>query len=272
MNTLRIQTPEGIGFTLPLAGPAVRLFAWGLDFLIVGVVWILFTTATTLAGFVAEELAQSAMLIGWFVLPFAYSMFFEWRWRGQTPGKRVFRLRVVDAQGLRLQPGQVLLRNLLRAVDILPAFYVVGGTACFLSRRHQRLGDLAANTVVVRSPRPQAPALEAVLDDRVNSLRPMAHLAARLRQRVPADEAALALQALLRRDDLEPGARVALYAELAGHFRERVPYPAEIAEALADEQYLRNVVDILYRPRETPVPGGAGADPAPESIPQPPAR
>jgi uncharacterized RDD family membrane protein YckC len=249
MNTLRIRTPEGVTFALPLAGPVSRLLAWLVDAFLVMAGASLLTVGLSLLGLVLNDLATALLLLAWFLAPLAYTGFFEWRWRGQTPGKRAFRLRVVDAEGLRLAPGQILLRNLLRAVDILPGLYLVGGVACLLSRRHQRLGDLAANTVVVRLPRLADPDLTPVLAGRFNSLRPYPHLAARLRQRTPATVADLALQALLRRDELAPEARVTLFADLAEHFRRAVEFPSEATDGLADEQYVRNVVDLLYRPR-----------------------
>jgi hypothetical protein len=82
---------------------------------------------------------------------------------------------------------------LLRVVDLLPACYLVGGVACLLSRRAQRLGDLAANTIVVRSRQPPAPDLDQLLAGKFNSLRDYPHLAARLVQRVTPPEAYLAL-------------------------------------------------------------------------------
>ena len=173
----------------------------------------------------------------------------EWAWRGQTIGKRLLRLRVMDAQGLRLQFHQVLLRNLLRFVDMLPALYLVGGLACLFSRRAQRLGDLAANTVVVHSAKYTEPDLDQLLAGKFNSLRQYPHLEARLRQRVSPAEARLALQALVRRDELDPAARVELFAELAEHFKSIVTFPPEAVEAMPDEQYIRNVVDILFRTR-----------------------
>ena len=78
-------------------------------------------------------------------------------------------------------------------------------------------------------------------------------LAARLRQRVSPAVGAVALRALVRREGIRPADRVALFAELASGFRELVPYPPEAVDALADEQYVRNVVDIVYRTR----PGAA---------------
>ncbi len=73
--------------------------------------------------------------------------------------------------------------------------------------------------------------------------------ARRLRQRVSPAEAAAAWQAITRREEFEPGARVKLFSELSGHFRAKVEFPAEAVEGIADEQHVRNVVDELYRPR-----------------------
>jgi hypothetical protein len=128
-------------------------------------------------------------------------------------------------------------------------FYLVGGITTLLNRKGQRLGDLAAGTVVIRIPRLASPDLESLLGSRFNSLRTQPHLAARLRQRIHAAEAAIALQALLRRDDLEPAARIALFRSLADDFRAQVAFPPDIAESLTDEQFVRNVVDLLYRPK-----------------------
>jgi hypothetical protein len=155
----------------------------------------------------------------------------------------------VDIAGHRLQFSQVAIRNLLRAVDILPGLYLVGGIAVLLSKHGQRLGDLAANTVVIRVPKLTQPDTSQLLAGKFNSLRRHVHLCGQLRQAVTPAEAALALSALQRRDDFEATARVALFRELAEHFREKVAFPAEATDGVADEQLVRNVVDVLYRTR-----------------------
>jgi hypothetical protein len=109
---------------------------------------------------------------------------------------------------------------------------------------------VAANTIVVRNPRILEPDLDQLGTGKYNSLRDYPHLEARLRQRIPPHEAALALQALIRRENFEPEARVKIYTALAAHFREVVPFPPEAVEGIADEQYVRNVVEVLFRPRE----------------------
>jgi hypothetical protein len=189
-------------------------------------------------------------VLAYFAVQIGYGLFCEWLWRGQTVGKRLLRLRVVDAYGLRLQFSQIVIRNLLRFVDMLPAFYLVGGLATLINSRTQRLGDLAANTVVIRSPQIEQPDLEQVLAGKFNSLRSHPHLEARLRQKVSPVEASLALQAILRRDEFEPRSRAELFARLGEHFRALVEFPPDSVEHITDEQYLRNVIDTVFRSRK----------------------
>ncbi|MGD0252858.1 MAG: RDD family protein [Verrucomicrobiota bacterium] len=248
-STLFIRTPEGIVFSQMLAGPVTRFFAWFIDQLCISVVMSVLGIVLNLLALISWNFGAALSVIGYFVISIGYGIFFEWTWRGQTIGKKLLRLRVVDVEGMRLQFNQIVVRNLLRFVDALPAFYFVGGVACWLNSKCQRLGDLAANTVVIRSPRVAEPDLDQLLAGKYNSLRQYPHLAARLRQRVSAAEADVALQALLRREEFDPVARVELFGDLAAHFRTKVEFPAEATDGVADEQYLRNVVDVLYRTR-----------------------
>ncbi len=246
-NTLLIKTPEGIVFSLLLAGPVTRFLAWALDLACIGALSSAVGTLLGLLGLISFDLARAIIVLACFIIQIGYGIVMEWFWRGQTIGKRLLRLRVMDAQGLRLQFSQIVIRNLLRLVDLLPAFYLVGGIACLISRRAQRLGDFAANTIVVRNPKVKEPDLDQLLAGKYNSLRQYPHLSARLRQRVSPTEARVALQALLRRDELDAGARVELFEEIAAHFRSLVEFPPEANEGITEEQYVRNVVDILFR-------------------------
>jgi uncharacterized RDD family membrane protein YckC len=246
---LKIRTPEGIVFSQLLAGPVTRFVAWFIDQLCIGVAMSILGTALSLLELISWNFAAALYVIGYFVIGIGYGIYFEWTWRGQTIGKKLLRLRVVDVEGMRLQFNQIVVRNLLRFVDSLPAFYFVGGLTCWLNSRCQRLGDLAANTVVIRNPRVAEPDLDQLLAGKYNSLRQFPHLAARLRQRISPAEADVALQALLRREEFDPVARVELFGDLAAHFRAKVEFPAEATDGVADEQYLRNVVDVLYRTR-----------------------
>jgi uncharacterized RDD family membrane protein YckC len=246
-NTLRVHTPEGIAFSLLLASPVTRFLACTVDIGCVAVLNTAFGYFARAVGLVSQDFALALQLIGYFVISIGYSVATEWYWRGQTVGKRLLRLRVMDAQGLKLNFSQVALRNLLRCVDLLPAFYALGGAVCLLTRQSQRLGDIAAGTIVVRNPAVVAPDLDQIAVPQWNSLRAYPHLYGRLRQRVAPRTAAVAVDAIVRREELEPNERVALFGELAAYFKTLTAFPAEATEGISDEQYVRNVADVLFR-------------------------
>ncbi len=246
-NMLNIRTPEGIVFSMLLAGPVTRSLAWAVDLAcIIAVMSIIGSIVGTLS-IVSRDLAGAISMVLYFFVSIGYSILTEWLWRGQTIGKKLLRLRVMDVQGLKLQFSQIVIRNLLRFFDSLPAFYCVGGTACLLSRKCQRLGDIAANTVVIYTPEVGDPNVEQLIAGKFNSLRSYSHLAARLRQQISPQETRIARQALMRRDELDPAARIGLFRKIADHFRSIVEFPEEATFGITDEQYIRNVVDILFR-------------------------
>lgn len=246
-SVLQIKTAEGVVFSQLLAGPVTRFMAWLIDAMCIGAALTILGYVLGFLGLINADIAGALSALAYFVLSIGYGMAFEWAWRGQTVGKRLFRLRVVDVEGMKLQFNQVAVRNLLRFVDSLPAFYFLGGLTCWFNSKSQRLGDIAANTIVVRNPRVTEPDLDQLLAGKYNSLRQYPHLAARLRQRVSPQEAAIALAALMRRDELDLVARVELFAELAAHFREKVAFPDDASDGVTDEQYVRNVVDVVCR-------------------------
>lgn len=244
-----IRTPEGILFSQQLAGPVARFAAWFIDVLVMLAALSLVGSVLGALRIIGADFVRAISVLAYFAITIGYGAFLEWVWRGQTIGKRMMRLRVVDVQGLRLQLNQIVMRNLLRFVDCLPVLYFVGGVACLASRKCQRLGDLAANTIVVRYPRVTEPDLEQLLSGKFNSLRQYPHLEARLRQRISPAEAAVLVQALLRRDEFDPESRVQLFHELAEHFRAKAEFPPEATDGITDEQYARNVTDVLFRTR-----------------------
>ncbi len=248
-DSLVIRTPEGIEFALPLGGPFSRMLALSID---LGVIAMLGGVLKQVLGpllIFGQDIAQAVQIVLFFALTLIYGALTEWLWRGQTVGKRMLHLRVVDARGLRLEPSQVMVRNLMRFIDGLPALYLLGGIACVLSAHRQRLGDLAAGTVVVRTPDRSQPDLTRLLGVKYNSLAEQRHLAARLRQKVTPEIAHVALESLVRRETLDPAGRLAVFGDLANHFKSLVPYPPAKVEQLSDEQYVRDVVEVLFGAR-----------------------
>ncbi|NNE90721.1 MAG: RDD family protein [Verrucomicrobiales bacterium] len=256
-TSLHLRTPEGVAFELPLASPVSRCLALVLDVLVVTVIvqivrFVLAALANMgmvlpFIGDSVQDFSMAAMILIDFVVWIFYGIVMEWVWRGRTVGKMVMKLQVVDERGLDLGLKQIIMRNLFRVVDGLPKFYLVGGLCCLLNRRCQRLGDIAAGTVVIRRVQVNEPELEQVLDGKENSFRAFPHLEARLRQKITPDEARIALDAVMRRNELEPKHRLNVFSEMADFFRGLSEFPEETVIGLSDEQYVRNVVDTLYR-------------------------
>lgn len=144
-TTRRVATPEGIELTLRLAGPVPRALAWSVDFLlrvaVVLLVWML-------AAYFGQA-GWGLVLIAAFFVEWLLPAVFEARWGGQTPGKRLFGIAVLNDDGTPVRWPGALTRNLLRAADFLPLLYGVGLIAILANRDFKRLGDLAAGTVVV---------------------------------------------------------------------------------------------------------------------------
>lgn len=153
---LQVETPEGIDLQAELAGPVPRALAYAVDIglrsLLIGLIWLL------LIPFGRAGIGVILLLS--FLLEWFYPVLFE-LWRdGQTPGKRLFGLAVVNDDLTPVRAGPSTVRNLLRAADFLPFAYLGGLIAMAASRRFQRLGDVAAGTLVIhRLPRRQAPTL-----------------------------------------------------------------------------------------------------------------
>ena len=144
-TTRRVATPEGIELTLRLAGPLPRALAWSVDFLLRAALVLLVAMA---AGYFGRA-GTGVILITAFFVEWLLPAAFEARWAGQTPGKRVFGIAVLNDDGTPVRWPAAFTRNLLRAADFLPFFYGVGLIAMLANRDFKRLGDLAAGTVVV---------------------------------------------------------------------------------------------------------------------------
>ncbi len=144
-TTYRLETPEGIDLDLGPAGPVVRGLALAIDVAIRQALAL--ALAVGLAQ--AESLGSGIFLVLYFLLQWFYPVLFEVISSGQTPGKRALGLRVVNQDGTPIGWSASLLRNLLRTVDFLPFFYLAGIVSMLTTRHFQRLGDLAAGTLVI---------------------------------------------------------------------------------------------------------------------------
>jgi uncharacterized RDD family membrane protein YckC len=182
-TTRRVATPEGIELTLRLAGPVPRALAWSVDLALrAAIVLVVMTLASPLGRAGWGVVLLAAFFVEW-LLP----AWFEAQMRGQTPGKRLFGIAVLNDDGTPLRWPGALTRNLLRAVDFLPLMYGFGLVTMLLNRDFKRLGDLAAGTVVVYQSAavdssrkiPEAPAVAPPVDLDLDEQRAVLELAER---------------------------------------------------------------------------------------------
>jgi uncharacterized RDD family membrane protein YckC len=140
-----VETPEGVELAFSPAGPAPRALAYAMDLAIRFTAYLVLGIALAFLG----RAGQGLFLIALFLLEWFYPVGFEVLAGGQTPGKRMLGLRVQRADGAPVGWSRSTVRSLLAFVDFLPFGFAAGLVAMLLGGRHQRLGDLAAGTVVV---------------------------------------------------------------------------------------------------------------------------
>ena len=143
----RVEIPGGINLEAQVVGPIPRFFAYLIDIAIRGVLMFIFSLVSLPFGIIG--LGGGLYLIVLFLIEWLYPVLFEVLWRGQTPGKRALGISVINDDLTPVTFGPSLVRNLLRTVDFLPLFYFAGIVTMLSNRRFQRLGDIAAGTLVI---------------------------------------------------------------------------------------------------------------------------
>jgi uncharacterized RDD family membrane protein YckC len=150
---LIIDTPEQISLELPVAGIGSRFLAVAVDTVLQALLLVTGALAAALALSRPLRLVQLAgppmAILFTFCVYWGYFAFFETIWSGQTPGKRLAGIRVIHESGRPISWYEAVGRNVLRAVDFLPALYGVGVITMMLNRHSRRVGDYVAGTVVV---------------------------------------------------------------------------------------------------------------------------
>jgi uncharacterized RDD family membrane protein YckC len=169
---VRLVTPERIVFQYPLAGPFHRFAAYLID---LGVLLLLLIVVLIVSLVVSLGSTSfiGPVLVGCFVLAWGYNPVCEGFFNGQTLGKRMLGIRVVSARGVPITGAQAVLRNVVGVADgVLGFFFLLGLSSMILTRRFQRLGDLAAGTMVVIEERRRRLRLERVGGPEVDAVLP----------------------------------------------------------------------------------------------------
>lgn len=166
-DRLRIDSITGVPLELPIAGPGGRSYAFVIDWhirVLIAAAWmypmsLLLSNRVDDGKEVATWLAMLA-LVPPFLIYFLYHPVLEILMGGRTPGKRIAGVRIVTTEGTAPSSGALLVRNLFRFIDGLPMFYVVGLACTIMSERNQRVGDLAAGTLLVYDDSSKAESLD----------------------------------------------------------------------------------------------------------------
>jgi uncharacterized RDD family membrane protein YckC len=150
-----VLTPEKTVVGFRVAGVGARVGAHFIDLIVLYMFWnIVFFAATVLLFATGDETPLGLAVFLVLASVFLYFMLFEWLWGGQTLGKKAMNVRVVSHDGTPVTLRGAVYRNLLRPADFLPVLYFAGLVAMFMNERSQRLGDLAAGTIVIHEARP----------------------------------------------------------------------------------------------------------------------
>lgn len=259
---LQIETPENVAFGYQVAGIGSRFLAAFLDTLFIVGLLLAVNFALAMVITVGNLATEPERVRSWLVALFSlvsfavawgYYIFFELLWNGQTPGKRRFGLRVIRRNGTPVTASEVVVRNLVRLVDFLPALYALGVVVMFIDGQSRRLGDLAAGTLVVREREaiklsslaaapvpPLAPGPEPPTEDSAESSLPL--------ERLNAQDLAMVEEYFRRREDL------ANREALAWQIAQRLSRRMGLDQAPQQQEAERFLADVLWAQRRRSAP------------------
>jgi uncharacterized RDD family membrane protein YckC len=249
-----ISTPENVDLHLELAGIGNRVLATMVDTLISWTVIICIGLTFILVGFILDQtrvlpLPHNALLMVTamiaifvaFVINFGYNIFFEGIWQGQTPGKKVARIRVIEANGQPVGWSAVCIRNFIRVLDT--GLLLIGLLVMLIDRNERRLGDLAAGTLVIRERATDLATsdIKLITGAQADSLLDIG--------RITPEEYDLLARFLKRRLTLSPTHRPVVAKRLESYFREKLAEtPGGEGKADEPETFLEKVF-LSYQAR-----------------------
>jgi uncharacterized RDD family membrane protein YckC len=237
-DRVTVATPEGVDLDVVVAGLGSRFMSSAVD----TTVQVLIIGTSFLVGSVLETGALAIAVVGAFAGMFVYPTVFDAFAGGRTPGRALAGLRLVTTEGATVGFVAAVVRNVVRIIDFLPALYSIGVVAVLATDRNQRLGDLAAGTIVVRRELRRADIVvpgasrarsteASAVDGPVTAGWDLTGLSS--------DDVAVLRSFLARRSDLDPTARQRLASELARRLEPLVVGPDR---RQGDEVFLEQVL------------------------------
>ncbi len=263
-NRVTLQTPESVELEFTLAGIGNRVYALIVDYTIWSFLlvtsWFLFLfISIQLADFITnifpdDETMQlwliSIQLLISFSIYVGYFVFFEVIWQGQTPGKRLAKIRVIRDDGRPISLPQATLRALLRPIDelmlCLGAFFII------FSKQEKRIGDLVAGTIVIQEERP-IKTIDFEISDDAQDLVTQLQIEADLVQLLPEDFAVVR-EYLQRRKAMTPEAREKLSRKLAYQIKDLIAWEP-IPQGITTNVFLEAIYLAYQQQSSTPPEG-----------------
>ncbi|MFC1975526.1 RDD family protein [Chloroflexota bacterium] len=257
---LSIDTPENVAFGYDVAGIGSRFLAALVDTILILILQaVVNIPLILLANLWLDNLVndETALLMWMFAISgfvafiffWGYYIFFEMIWNGQSPGKRWVGLQVIRTNGTPITLAESIIRNLIRLVDFLPAYYGVGIVTMFINEQSRRLGDLAAGTLVVHSR--ATVTLESLAAESTSSRPPQpvsAEISKLPLERLTSSDIQMVEDFLRRRDELSN--RAALAQRFLKVLHERMEQPSIYVDSWEAERLLSEIIQAC-RDRET---------------------
>jgi len=233
--SLAVETPEQIALSYSVAGIGSRGVAASIDAAIAfGSLVVLALIMGFAAGYAGFRFNKGSVSVAWigaayviavFVVNWGYYVIFEGIWDGQTPGKRIMKLRVVRDGGFSITFGASAVRNLVRVIDMF-GLYLVGIIVALTNDSRKRLGDIVAGTFVVKEEKIDAG--YTAPKARAGNAR-----ARQLLSRLTDDEYSVLERYMERRTSLEISHRDSIVAQLATRFADYLPSTADMPSRAA---------------------------------------
>ena len=244
-----IISTEKVPLVYRVAGFGSRFFAWLIDMSVIGGLFFIIGVFAVFWDQVRVGLGSALFMVITFVVQWGYFLLFEWLWHGQTPGKRLVGIRVIDMDGAGISLGQAAVRNVLRVVDglplmipdVVPVMYGVGFLVAACNPEQRRLGDLAAGTLVVYAADNSTP-LSALQQGFAVRATHTQLLRQRLEQLSRKQKETL-LDLCVRRDQLRVRERARLFAAVTDYFRSQLDLAP--VEHQSDEKFVLQLAAAL---------------------------
>ncbi len=249
-----ISTPENVDLHLELAGIGNRVLAVLIDTTIIGVV----IGCIAIVGCIIAILLDQAGLDGdvrnlallvvvmisvfiAFFINFGYHIFFEGVWMGQTPGKKVAQIRVIEANGQPVGWSAVFIRNIVRVLDT--GLLLIGLLVMLINKNERRIGDLAAGTLVIRERKPDVRSeIKLLTNAEADTLLDIG--------RITPQEYDLLARFLRRRETLSPSQRPLVAVKVADYFHEKLNEPDQMSKSNSEEYLERLYLSYQARAAE----------------------